>query len=236
MSLISGLCVRPDPARKGLAAVRAACVLSFFTLAGHAGATTLSINSARVTLSNNLSAPAAINPVANGYLASAQDRAIMTGSVGPVTRATWFNEGLGGEQIRFIMSGHINDGVSAGDDVRFIYRFSIVPSAGTASWIIRATAAAPPSQGFILGDNGTVFAFNGGGTIEGALGRTFSSASTNQGDFSFAIDVSWSGTSDPNATLHIVVHEAQVHLPTPFAGSLLLLAAAIRSRRRRHAH
>lgn len=231
MSFFSGLCVRPDPARVSPGAVRVALLAGLLACASPALATTLSVSNARVTRSNGSAAPPEINGTASASAVGAGDRVIMTGSIGEVSRATWVNAGLSGQSVRFIVTGNINDGVAAGDDVRFIYRFSITASAGTVSWIVRATAAAPPSQGFILSENGT--AFSGGQLVEGEMGRTFPNASTMTGDFSMSIDVNWYGTSDPNATLLVSLHEAQVHLPTPSGGSLLIAAMAIRSRRRR---
>lgn len=233
--LFSGLSVRPDAARTSRGAVRSTIVLaSLLALAGQASATTLSVTSAKVTRTDGTSAPASIFPVANASAVGAGDRVIMTGSIGPVTRQAWLEAGFGGNSARFIVSGHINDGVAAGDDVLFILRMSIIPSVGSVSWIARATAAAPPSQGFTLTDSGTVFA--GNNLVESDMGRTFIFASSMQGDFSFSIDVNWSNAFDPNSTLEVVLHEAQVHLPAPSGGALLLLAAAVRSRRRRRSN
>jgi len=230
--LFTGLSVRPEPARLSRGAVRSAVLLAgALAVASPATATTLSVISARVTKTDGTSAPAAVDPVAMASTVGAGDRVIMTGSIGPVTRQTWFDNNLGGSALRFIVSGNINDGVAAGDDVRFILRMTIAPSVGVVSWIARATAAAPPSQGFTLTESGTVS--SGSHDVNVELGRTFLFPSTMQGDFSFAIDVNWSNSSNPFSTLHVMLHEAQVHLPAPSAGAVLALAGVASIRRRR---
>ncbi|HBS29130.1 MAG TPA: hypothetical protein DEB06_06685 [Phycisphaerales bacterium] len=229
MSFASGLCVRPVRALGSRGAFLSLALATMAVAGAAARATTLDVNSVGTSRTNGTALPGNIPATATAAALPAGDRVIMTGGLTSITRQTWTGASLTG--IRFNFSGDILDGVKDGDDVRFIYDMTVTASSGVISWIVRGSAAAPPAQGFTITQNGTAFA--GGERITGEFGRTFTNTSTMTGDYSMQLDINWLSTSDPNATLQIVIHEAQVHLPSPGALPLLALATLATARRRR---